>query len=86
MTPRARKQKQHTAAPAEWEDRGDGPVLGALLLAGLLDQVSDFRLNDFTAAIQDAAVYESQSGETLRTARLSELILSKVMAFSSLDP
>lgn len=63
MTPRARKQKQAAPTPAEWEERGDGPVLGALLLTGLLDQVADFKLNDFTAAIQNAAVYETQSGE-----------------------
>ena len=59
-------------------------MLGALLLAGLLNQVSDLRLSDFTTAIQDAAVYESQSGETLRTARLSEVVLRKVMALNSL--
>ena len=63
VTPRARKQKQHAVSPSEWEERGDGPVLGALLLAGLLNQTSDFKLDDLSTAIQNAAVYESQLGE-----------------------
>ncbi len=63
VTPRARKQKQQAVSPSEWEERGDGPVLGALLLAGLLDQTSDFKLDDLSTAVRNAAVYESQLGE-----------------------
>jgi len=63
LTPRSRRQKAQPAAPTEWDEKGDGPVLGAHFLVGLLKQHSELRLTYFSATITDAVAFENPSGE-----------------------
>ena len=62
LTPRSRRAKPQPAAPAEWMERGDGPVLGAHFLACLLKQHSELCLTDFAIAVLDAAAFDTPAG------------------------
>ena len=59
------KQKLRPALPTEWDSRGDGPALGALLLVGLLGQSAAFQVADQCLGILNATAFDTPAGKAV---------------------
>ena len=68
------KQKLRQALQTEWDSRGDGPALGALLLVSLLGQSAAFQVADPCLGILSAAAFDAPAGNAVLCSHSCDMV------------